>query len=289
MTSRAHADAVSADPGVTAGQPTIVPTLRVRGVSKTYDDRGPALAETSIDVAPGEFIALVGPSGCGKSTLLALIAGLLRPDAGSIELEGEVVTGPGGPRAMVFQDAALMPWLTVRHNVEYGLRAQGAPKAERRSRAMDALAMVHLDSVADRHPHELSGGMRQRVAIARALVLRPRLLLMDEPFSALDAQTRTVLHDELQRIWIETRPAVVFVTHNLMEAAFLADTVYLLSRGPGRVVQRYSVDVPRPRDETDARLAGIRNDMLGRMRLESENVAAAGSSAPPPPTRGLIE
>ena len=289
MTSRARADAVSADSGVTTGPPTIVPTLRVRGVSKTYDDRGPALAETSIDVAPGEFIALVGPSGCGKSTLLSMIAGLLKPDTGAIELEGEVVTGPGGPRAMVFQDAALMPWLTVRHNVEYGLRAQGTPKAERRSRAMDALAMVHLDTVADRHPHELSGGMRQRVAIARALVLRPRLLLMDEPFSALDAQTRTVLHDELQRIWIETRPAVVFVTHNLMEAAFLADTVYLLSRGPGRVVQRYSVDVPRPRDETDARLTGIRNDMLGRMRVESENVAAAGSGPPPPVTRGLIE
>ena len=190
---------------------------------------------------------------------------------------------------MVFQDAALMPWLSVLRNVEYGLRAQGVPKAERRARAMDALAMVHLDHVTDRHPHELSGGMRQRVAIARALVLRPRLLLMDEPFSALDPQTRTVLHDELQRIWIETRPAVVFVTHNLMEAAFLADTVYLLSQGPGRIVQRYEVDVPRPRDETDGRLTSIRNDMLNRMRIESESIAAAGGRGAPAPSVGLIE
>jgi NitT/TauT family transport system ATP-binding protein len=133
--------------------------------------------------------------------------------------------------------------------------------------------MVHLSHVADRHPHELSGGMRQRVSIARALVLRPEVLLMDEPFSALDAQTRTILQDELQRIWLETRPAVVFVTHNLLEAAFLADTVYLLSAGPGRIVQRYAVDVPRPRDEGDPRLVAIRQDMLHRMRAEVDTAA----------------
>jgi NitT/TauT family transport system ATP-binding protein len=252
------------------------PILRITGVAKSYGNRGPALAETSLTVQPGEFVSLVGPSGCGKSTLLAMIAGLLAPDSGEIQMHDAPVTGPGSGRAVVFQDAALMPWLTVRHNVEYGLRAQGVARGERRRRAEEAIEMVHLAHVAERHPHELSGGMRQRVAIARALVLRPEVLLMDEPFSALDAQTRTILQDELQRIWLETRPAVVFVTHNLLEAAFLADTAYLLSAGPGRIVQRYAVDVPRPRDEGDPRLVAIRQDMLRRMR--SEVGGAAGRS-----------
>jgi NitT/TauT family transport system ATP-binding protein len=274
-----------ADPAPAPG-PSTVPALRVRGVSKRYGTGALALEETSIDVAPGEFISLVGPSGCGKSTLLGLIAGLLEPDTGGIELAGREVSGPGNGRAMVFQDPALMPWLSVRHNVEYGLRAQRVPRGERRERATDALRMVHLEHVAHRHPHELSGGMRQRVAIARALVLRPDVLLMDEPFSALDAQTRTVLHEELQRIYLETRPAVVFVTHNLMEAAFLADTVYLLSAGPGRVVKRYTVDVPRPRQESDQRLVDIRNDMLERMRIEGPG----GTTAPvPAPVGGVAE
>ena len=250
--------------------PVSGPILRLQGVVKSYGTRGLALSETSLEVQPGEFVSLVGPSGCGKSTLLAMIAGLLTPDSGTIEMHGSPgpVTGEG--RAVVFQDAALMPWLSVRHNVEYGLRANGVGREERRRRAEEALEMVHLAHVGDRHPHELSGGMRQRVSIARALVLRPEVLLMDEPFSALDAQTRTILQDELQRIWLETRPAVVFVTHNLLEAAFLADTVYLLSAGPGRVVQRYEVDVPRPRDEGDPRVVAIRQDMLHRMRDEVE-------------------
>jgi ABC-type nitrate/sulfonate/bicarbonate transport system ATPase subunit len=253
---------------------SVGPILSIDGVSKAYGEHGLALAEATLSVQPGEFVSLVGPSGCGKSTLLAMIAGLLAPDAGSIAMHGAPVTGPGEGRAVVFQDAALMPWLTVRHNVEYGMRAQGVGRAERRRRADDAIEMVHLSHVAERHPHELSGGMRQRVSIARALVLRPEVLLMDEPFSALDAQTRTILQDELQRIWLETRPAVVFVTHNLLEAAFLADTVYLLSAHPGRIVQRYDVDVPRPRDEGDPRLVAIRQDMLHRMRAEVD--AAAG-------------
>ena len=261
------------------------PALRITDVSKAYPTRGPALAPTSLEVRRGEFVSFVGPSGCGKSTLLAMIAGLLAPDAGQVEAAGRRVSGPGRERAIVFQDAALFPWLTVRHNVEYGLRAQGVPRRERRARVDEALAMVHLDHVGARHPYELSGGMRQRVAIARALVLRPEILLMDEPFSALDAQTRTVLQDELQRIWLETQPAVVFVTHNLMEAAFLSDTVYLLSAGPGRIVHRYDVTVPRPRDESDPRLVEIRQDMLDRLRDEVaaaavERRAAAGQPAP---------
>ena len=261
--------------------PVSGPILRLRGVAKSYGNRGLALSETSLEVQPGEFVSLVGPSGCGKSTLLAMIAGLLGPDRGRIELHGALVTGPGEGRAVVFQDAALMPWLNVRHNVEYGLRAQGVGRDERRLRAAEALEMVHLAHVGDRHPHELSGGMRQRVAIARALVLRPEVLLMDEPFSALDAQTRTILQDELQRIWLETRPAVVFVTHNLLEAAFLADTIYLLSAGPGRIVQRYEVDVPRPRDEGDPRLVAIRQDMLHRMRAEVERANRGESGGSP--------
>ncbi len=266
---------------------TAPPALHITGVSKTYDSGGLALTPTDLSVAPGEFVSLVGPSGCGKSTLLALIAGLITPDTGTILLDGEDIAGrpagrrAAGGRAMVFQEAALMPWLSVQKNVEYGLRARGVPRSERHDRAREALGMVHLEGVADRQPHELSGGMRQRAAIARALVLRPRVLLMDEPFSALDVGTRAVLHEELQRIYLETRPAVVFVTHNLMEAAFLADTVYLLSPSPGRIVQRYDVGVERPRDESDQRLIDIRNDMLGRMRAHTRELdpLASGVSA----------
>ena len=227
----------------------------------------------------------MGPSGCGKSTLLSMIAGLLTPDTGTIVLDGEDIAGrpagrrAAGGRAMVFQEPALMPWLSVGKNVEYGLRARGVPRDERRRRALEALAMVGLEAVAGQQPHELSGGMRQRAAIARALVLHPRVLLMDEPFSALDVGTRTVLHEELQRIYLETRPAVVFVTHNLMEAAFLADTVYLLSPSPGRVVQRYDIDVERPRAESDPRLVAIRNDMLERMRAATRDTGAAAREA----------
>lgn len=252
----------------------MAPALRISAVCKTYErSDNVALEPTSFQVAAGEFVSLVGPSGCGKSTLLAMIAGLLTPDSGSIEALGKTVTGPGDGRAIVFQDAALFPWLTLRHNVEYGLRAQGVPRAERGERVENALRLVHLDHVGEKHPYELSGGMRQRAAIARALVLEPKILLMDEPFSALDAQTRTLLQDELQRIWLETRPAVVFVTHNLMEAAFLSDTAYLFSSAPGRIVRRYDVAVERPRDESDPALVEIRQDMLDRLRSEVNDAA----------------
>ncbi len=248
--------------------------LRVIDVSKTYarSDQ-PALTATSFDVQPGEFTSLVGPSGCGKSTLLAMIAGLLMPDTGSVEALGETVTGPGKGRAIVFQDAALFPWLTLERNVEYGLRAHGVAKAERREKVQQALRMVHLDDVARKHPYELSGGMRQRASIARALVLEPKILLMDEPFSSLDAQTRVVLQDEVQRIWLETKLAVVFVTHNLIEAAFLSDTVHLLSSSPGRIIKTYAIDIPRPRDEADPALLDIRHDMLERLRAEVTDAA----------------
>ncbi len=250
------------------------PALRVKSACKTYErSDAPALLPTSFEVARGEFVSLVGPSGCGKSTLLGMIAGLIAPDSGAVEALGRPVTGPGDGRAIVFQDAALFPWLTVSHNVEYGLRAHGVPKAERRERVREALAMVRLEDVGGKHPYELSGGMRQRASIARALVMQPEILLMDEPFSALDAQTRTILSDELQRIWLETRPAVVFVTHNLIEAAFLSDTVHLLSSGPGRIVKTYDIDLPRPRDEADPVLLDLRHDMLDRLRAEVDDAA----------------
>ena len=262
------------------------PALEVTGVSKSYGTGTHALAETDLVVAPGEFVSLVGPSGCGKSTLLSMIAGLLPPDTGTIRLDGEDIAGrpagrrAAGGRAMVFQEPALMPWLSVRKNVESGLRARGMGRAERRERALEALALVHLEGVADQQPHELSGGMRQRAAIARALVMRPRVLLMDEPFSALDVGTRTVLHEELQRIYLETRPAVVFVTHNLMEAAFLADTVYLMSPGPGKIIQRYDVSLERPREESDRRLVDIRNDMLERLRANTRDAGTPAEAMP---------
>ena len=266
--------------------PAASPALEVTGVSKSYGSGTHALADTDLSVAPGEFVSLVGPSGCGKSTLLSMIAGLLPPDTGTIRLDGEDIAGrpagrrAAGGRAMVFQEPALMPWLSVRKNVEYGLRARGMARAERRERALEALALVHLEGVADQQPHELSGGMRQRAAIARALVMRPRVLLMDEPFSALDVGTRTVLHEELQRIYLETRPAVVFVTHNLMEAAFLADTVYLMSPSPGQIIQRYDVALERPREESDRRLADIRNDMLDRLRANARENPAPAEAMP---------
>ena len=248
--------------------------LRVQDVTKTYARSDmPALAPTSFEVQPGEFVSLVGPSGCGKSTLLGMIAGLLAPDTGTVEALGQPVTGPGDGRAIVFQDAALFPWLTLERNVEYGLRAHGMPKAERREKVAAALRMVHLDHVAGKHPYELSGGMRQRASIARALVLEPKILLMDEPFSALDAQTRVVLQDEVQLIWLETKPAVVFVTHNLIEAAFLSDTVHLLSSSPGRIIKTYEIDIPRPRDESDPALLDLRHDMLERLRAEVDDAA----------------
>ncbi len=231
------------------------PALRITDVSKAYPTRGPALAPTSLEVRRGEFVSFVGPSGCGKSTLLAMIAGLLAPDAGQVEAAGRRVSGPGRERAIVFQDAALFPWLTVRHNVEYGLRAQGVPRRERRARVDEALAMVHLDHVGDRHPYELSGGMRQRAAIARALVLRPEILLMDEPFAALDVQTRQLMENELLELWSADRKSVVFITHDLEEAIALADRVVVLAAGPEtRPIGEFVIDLPRPRDVAEIRL-----------------------------------
>jgi NitT/TauT family transport system ATP-binding protein len=224
----------------------------VDGVSKTYVDRTgqPVRALDGIDlsVESEEFAAVLGPSGCGKSTLLNLIAGLLTPSAGAIWLDGELAPGRA-TTAMVFQEFALFPWRTVQANVEFGLEEMRVPPAERTRRARAFIELTGLAGFESRYPHQLSGGMRQRVGIARALAVEPAVLLMDEPFSALDAQTRQLMQEELLTIWERTRQTIVYVTHNIHEAVYMADRVVVLSRRPGRVLAEVKVELPRPRAE----------------------------------------
>ena len=238
--------------------------VRVDAVSKVHG-RGSgavlALDAISLDVAPGEFVCVVGASGCGKSTLLSLVAGLDAATAGTIDV-------PAGRPALMFQEPALYPWLTVAGNVELALKLAGTGRAERRERARELLTAVHLADFADRRPHQLSGGMRQRVALARTLALRSEVLLMDEPFGALDAMTRDLLHDELETLWQQRRPAVLFVTHNVREAARLGDRIVLLSSRPGRVVWETAVDLPRPRRMDSPQTAAIAAEVTDRLRAE---------------------
>ncbi|MFD5424770.1 ABC transporter ATP-binding protein [Streptomyces sp. NPDC127084] len=237
---------------------------RIAHVSKSF--AGPAgqqlvLDDISLDVAPGEFVTLLGASGCGKSTLLNLVAGLDRPTAGSIET-------PGGRPALMFQEHALFPWLTAGKNIELALRLRGVPKSERRDEAERLLGLVRLGGAYRKRVHELSGGMRQRVALARALAQDSDLLLMDEPFAALDAITRDVLHEELTRIWRETNVSVLFVTHNVREAVRLAQRVVLLSSRPGRVAREWRVDIPQPRRIEDAAVAELSVEITEELRGE---------------------
>ena len=214
-------------------------------VGKVFRGRGAtvtALDAISFDVRDGEFVVLVGPSGCGKSTLLDLLGGLSAPTSGRILVDGVPVTGPGLDRGIVFQQYALLPWRTARGNVEFGLEAKGIPRRQRQSQAREFLQLVGLAGFADRYPHELSGGMKQRVAIARSLAFDPDVLLMDEPFAALDAQTRNGLQDELLRIWEQTGKTVVFITHGIEEAVYLGQRVAVMTSRPGRI--KKIVDVP---------------------------------------------
>jgi NitT/TauT family transport system ATP-binding protein len=227
-----------------------------RGVNAVH-----ALDKASLHVRPGEFVCLVGASGCGKSTLLSIAAGLDPPSGGAVEVSG-------GKPALMFQDPALFPWLTVAGNVGLPLRLNGLSREQRRTRVADLLTVVHLEDFASRRPHELSGGMRQRVALARTLGLEAPVLLMDEPFGALDAMTRDLLHDELERIWTERMLTVLFVTHNVREAARLGDRIVLLSSRPGRVVWDHPVDIPRPRRIDSSEVATIAAEVTDRLRLE---------------------
>lgn len=206
-----------------------------------------ALQPTTLKIAPGELVAVVGPSGCGKSTLLDLVAGHATPASGTVTVDDAPVTGPGPDRMLVFQEHALFPWLSVQENVEFGLRAAGVDEEHRRSVASEWIARVGLADAAALHPHEISGGMRQRAALARAFALKPRVLLMDEPFSALDAPSRDRLHVELQELWRETGTTLIFVTHNVREAVTLGDRVIVMSSGPGRVIADVPIQLPRPR------------------------------------------
>jgi len=239
--------------------------VSLAGVTKVYG-RGSsavlALDSVSLDVAPGEFVCLVGASGCGKSTLLNLVAGLDRPTGGSVTVAG------GARPGLMFQEPALFPWLSVAANVELPLKLRGVGRDERKARVAELLDTVHLADFGRRQPHELSGGMRQRVALARTLALDTPVLLMDEPFGALDAMTRDLLHDELERIWAERKLTVLFVTHNVREAARLADRIVLLSSRPGRIIYQTRVEVARPRRIDSPDVAAIAAEVTNRLRTE---------------------
>jgi len=241
-----------------------VTSISLRDVSKVYGHAGNAvhaLDNVSLDIAPGEFVCLLGASGCGKSTLLNMIAGLDRPTGGSVEVTG-------GRTTLVFQEAALFPWLTVKGNVDLALKLRKISRVHRQETVRALLELVHLTGFERKRPHELSGGMRQRVQLARALAQQAEVLLMDEPFGALDAMTRDVLHDELERLWHDTGLTVVFVTHNVREAVRLGDRVVLLSSRPGRVAAEFPVYIPRPRRIESYEVADLAAGITGRLREE---------------------
>jgi NitT/TauT family transport system ATP-binding protein len=248
------------------------PKVWLKDISLSYKvDNGArllALDNINLKVKPGEFLCIVGPSGCGKSTLLHLIAGLHQPTSGSVLVDDHKVDAPGTDRILIFQELGLFPWLKVGENVEFGMKMKGTSRAEREEKIQYYLRLVHLSQFKDSYTHQLSGGMRQRVALARALATEPDVLLMDEPFAALDAQTRDLLHDELERIWAETGRTIIFVTHNVREAVRLGDRVAVLTFRPGRLKRGYSVDLPRPRHLEDVTVAKSAREILDDLREE---------------------
>lgn len=253
------------------GTPGGIP-LSIEDVSKVFPGRTgrtqpvEALKPINLEVEAGEFICLLGPSGCGKSTLLSIIAGLESASTGVILANGQKVRGPGTDRVLLFQEAALFPWLDVQRNVEFGLRQIGTPAKERRALARHFIELVHLTGFEHSYIHQLSGGMRQRAAIARALALDPAILLMDEPFGALDALTRDRLHAELEAIWASTRKTILFVTHNVREAVALGDRVLVFSPRPGRIVRDVRITLPRPRALEDHTLVDVAAEILAVLK-----------------------
>jgi NitT/TauT family transport system ATP-binding protein len=251
--------------------------LELRSVAKSYvtasGSEVRALDDVSFGISAGEFVCLIGPSGCGKSTLLNLLAGLDAPDGGEVLLDGAPIREPGPDRALLFQDPALFPWLSVRGNVEYAVSMRGLSRPEIRATADRWLAKVRLEPFADVQPHELSAGMRQRVALARALACEPDVLLADEPFGSLDAQSREILQKETQLVWTEVANTFVFVTHNVREAAFLADRVIVLSARPGRPIAEYRITTPRPRSFEDVLVANVVLDIHEHLSKEVERAA----------------
>lgn len=240
------------------------PYIQAQNVVLTFrpKNRDPvtALQGLDLEVGKGEFLSLVGPSGCGKSTFLNVLLGLLKPDGGNIHLDGKKITGPGQERAMVFQEFGLLPWRTVLANVELGLELKGVPAPARHQRSSELIKLVGLNGFEQHYPHELSGGMKQRVGLARALATDPEVLLMDEPFAALDAQTRDLMQLELLQIWDRAKKTVLFVTHSIEEAAYLSDRVIIMTARPGRTKNILKINLPRPRDY-EMRLSPEFNDI----------------------------
>jgi NitT/TauT family transport system ATP-binding protein len=278
---------------VTIGKIVARNIRRVYQIKRKPDDKPTefeAIKQLDLTVKQGEFLVIVGPSGCGKSTFLDMIAGLAKPSSGEIFIDGKLITGPALDRGIVLQGYALFPWRTVRKNVEFGLEIKKVPKNQRREISQRYIELVGLHDFEDRYPHELSGGMKQRVAIARALAYDPEVLLMDEPFAAVDAQTREVLQEELLRIWEKTKKTIVFVTHSIDEAIFLADRVAVMTANPGTIKEIINVNLPRPRDgiRSSADFGWLRHKVwellqnepsIGKKQLSDQNVAEAISSS----------
>jgi len=244
-------------------------SIEVKNVSFQYDTaQGPVLAvkEVSFVVAPAEFLCVLGPSGCGKTTILNMLAGFLAPTRGEILMDGSPLVGLSQNRGVVFQDfAQLFPWRTARRNVEFGLEMRGVVEAERRETALRFLKLVRLEKFADTYPHELSGGMQQRVAIARALAYNPGVLLMDEPFAALDAMTRDEMQKQLTEVWQETRKTIVYITHNVAEAVYLADNLLVMAPHPGTIKARMKLNLPRPRDPLSTDFVAMQRQVLSHL------------------------
>jgi NitT/TauT family transport system ATP-binding protein len=236
-----------------------------------------AVRSASVHVRPGEFVSLIGPSGCGKSTLLNAVAGFIKPDGGQVLLDGQAITGPGSDRGVVFQQYSLFPWMTVRKNVEFGLKMKGASASERETQARTLLGLTGLLSFENHYPDQLSGGMKQRVGIVRALATSPQVLLMDEPFGALDSQTRVVMQEILTNMWQRLRISVLFITHDIDEAVFLSDRIYVMTARPGRIKAELTVPLPRPRTPemtASPEFAAMVRQIKGLIREES--LAAMG-------------
>jgi NitT/TauT family transport system ATP-binding protein len=253
------------------------PCIRILDLSKVFvkgRTEVRALEHFDLEVADGEFVCLLGPSGCGKTTVLRILAGLETKSGGTVELRGREIFDTGPDRGMVFQEFALFPWRTVRMNIEFGLEVKGVPEVERGKISSLLIELVGLKGFEDSHPKELSGGMKQRVGIARALANEPAVLLMDEPFGSLDAQTRNLMQKELLRIWSATRKTILFVTHSVDEAVFLADRIVVMTARPGKIREIIDVDLPRPRDRTSREFIEVRGKVLTELDEEFEKARA---------------
>ena len=251
----------------------VVENVSKKFITKTHEIN--TLHNINVEFHKGEFVCILGPSGCGKSTLLNIIAGLEQATTGKVVCNGNEVKEAGPDRVVMFQEAALFPWLKVIDNVEFGMKLAGIPKLERREKAEKYLKMVHLTRFQNCYIHELSGGMRQRVALARALTLDSEILLMDEPFAALDSQTKSILQVELQQIWLETKKNIIFVTHNVEEAVLLADRVIVMAANPGVIKKEFHIQLARPRQPDNVDLAYLAADIMKELKEEVEKVAKA--------------